>query len=280
MAHPVDLLVDGRFLLDEGIGARHIGFGLVVIVIADEIFHRIVGEKAFELAVKLRRQRLVGRENEGGALGAGNHLRHGEGFARTGDAEQHLIAVLRLNTRHEFFDGSRLVASGFVIGHEGEGFAAFGFIGADGTVRGPFFLVAELRITQFQQFFQRIQRGGRTRPAFFETGIGLLLVAVAFDIALTHLARLFGQHRLARQVLVAATADIEGGDRFARVELRLRNFRKPPHGGIAALVVLLLPVQGGIEQGRQMRSQFFQFRLGGLRAFALGSRFRGFDHEQ
>ena len=50
--------------------------------------------------------------------------------------------------------------------------------------------------------------------------------------------------------------------------------------GIAALVVLLLPVQGRIQQGRQMRSQFFQFRLGGLRAFALGSRFRGFDHEQ
>ena len=68
MPHAVDLLVDRRFFLDKRIGARHIGFGLVVVVIGDKIFHRVVGEEALELAIELRRQRLVRRQNNGGAL--------------------------------------------------------------------------------------------------------------------------------------------------------------------------------------------------------------------
>ena len=56
VAHAVDLLVDRGILLDVGVGARDIGFRLVVIVIGDEIFHRVVGEEILELAVKLRGQ--------------------------------------------------------------------------------------------------------------------------------------------------------------------------------------------------------------------------------
>ena len=51
VAHAVDGLVDLRFLFDIGIAARHIGLGLVVIVIADEIFHRIFGKEALEFPV-------------------------------------------------------------------------------------------------------------------------------------------------------------------------------------------------------------------------------------
>ena len=43
VAHPVDLLVDRALLLDIGVGSRHIGFGLVVIVIGNGILDRIVG---------------------------------------------------------------------------------------------------------------------------------------------------------------------------------------------------------------------------------------------
>ena len=68
MAHAVDLLVDRGFLLDIGVGARHIGFRLVVIVIGDEIFDRVVGEEAPELAIELGGKRLVGREHQGRAL--------------------------------------------------------------------------------------------------------------------------------------------------------------------------------------------------------------------
>ncbi len=94
VAHAVDLLVDRAFLLDEGVRARHVGFGLVVVVIGDEILDRVVGEERLELAVELRRQRLVGREDEGRALRLLDHLGHGEGLARAGDAEQHLVALV------------------------------------------------------------------------------------------------------------------------------------------------------------------------------------------
>ena len=45
MAHAVDLLVDRGFFLDIGVGARNIGFGLVVVVIGDEILDRVVGKE-------------------------------------------------------------------------------------------------------------------------------------------------------------------------------------------------------------------------------------------
>ena len=90
VAHAVDLLVDGGVLLDVGVGPRHIGLGLVVVVVADKILDRVVGEETLELAIELRGQRLVRRQDEGGALRGLDHLGHGVGLAGAGDAEQHL----------------------------------------------------------------------------------------------------------------------------------------------------------------------------------------------
>jgi hypothetical protein len=45
VAHPVDRLVDVGLLLDIGVRARHIGFGLVIVVIGDEILDRILRKK-------------------------------------------------------------------------------------------------------------------------------------------------------------------------------------------------------------------------------------------
>ena len=45
VAHAVDLLVDRRFLLDVGVGARDVGLGLVVVVVGDEILDRVVREE-------------------------------------------------------------------------------------------------------------------------------------------------------------------------------------------------------------------------------------------
>ena len=69
MAHAVDLLVDGRFLLDVGVGARDVGLGLVVVVVGDEVLDGVVGEEALHLAVELGGERLVGGEDQGGAVG-------------------------------------------------------------------------------------------------------------------------------------------------------------------------------------------------------------------
>jgi hypothetical protein len=51
---------------------RHIGFGLVVVVVADEVLDRVVGEQRLELAVELGGQRLVVGQDQRGALGAGD----------------------------------------------------------------------------------------------------------------------------------------------------------------------------------------------------------------
>ena len=60
-AHLLDVLVDRGVLLDVGVGGRHVGLGLVVVVVGDEVLHRVVREELLELAVELRRQGLVVR---------------------------------------------------------------------------------------------------------------------------------------------------------------------------------------------------------------------------
>ena len=135
VAHAVDLLVHRRFLLDVGVGARHVGFGLVVVVVGDEVLDRVVGEEAPELAVELGRQRLVGGEHQGGALRAGNHLGGGVGLARAGDAQQHLVALVLLDAGHQLGDGGGLVALGLVLRHQREGDAALGLLGPRRAVR-------------------------------------------------------------------------------------------------------------------------------------------------
>ena len=117
MAHPVDLLVDARFLLDIGVRARHIGLGLVIVVVADEIFDRVVREEALHLAVELGRQRLVRRQDQRRALHVLDDMGHGEGLARAGDAEQDLAALAAAHAFGQFGDGLGLVAGRPEIGH-------------------------------------------------------------------------------------------------------------------------------------------------------------------
>ena len=91
-AHLLDVLVDRAVLLDEEIALRHVGLGLVVVVVADEVLDRVLREELAELAVELRRQRLVRREDDRRPADLGDHVGHREGLARAGDAEQRLEA--------------------------------------------------------------------------------------------------------------------------------------------------------------------------------------------
>ena len=115
MAHPVDLLVYRGVLLDIGVAARHIGLGLVVVVIGDEVLDRVVREETPHFAVELGGKRLVGRQDQGGARDLPDDVRHGEGLARAGDPEQHLFAVPVVDSRDELGDRLRLVARGLEV---------------------------------------------------------------------------------------------------------------------------------------------------------------------
>ena len=117
-AELVELLVDGGFLLDEEVAGGDVGFGLVVVVVGDEVLDGVGGEEGFELVVELGGEGLVVREDEGGALDLLDDLGHGEGFAGAGDAEQDLILLAGGEAGDEFGDGAGLVALGLVGGGE------------------------------------------------------------------------------------------------------------------------------------------------------------------
>ena len=108
-AHAIDLVVDGRFLLDVRVGRRDVGLGLVEVVVADEVLDRVVREEAAELLVQLGGQRLVVRHHQGRAVHPGDGLGHRERLARAGDAEQHLVLIAALEPVDELVDGAGLV---------------------------------------------------------------------------------------------------------------------------------------------------------------------------
>ena len=161
--HAVDLFVDRGILLDIGVGARDIGFRLVVVVVADEILDSVVGKETSELAVELRRQRLVGRENQRRALRLFDHFRHGEGLARAGDAEQHLVAVVAADAFDQIGNRLRLVALRFEIGFDDQAPAALAFLRPLRPVRHPDFagavVLAEFRPAFAQQLVERLLAG-------------------------------------------------------------------------------------------------------------------------
>ena len=64
----LDLGVDRRVLLDEGVGLRDVRLGLVVVVVADEVLDRVVRHELAELVRQLRREGLVVGEHERRAL--------------------------------------------------------------------------------------------------------------------------------------------------------------------------------------------------------------------
>ena len=165
VAHAVDLLVDRRFLLDIGVGARDVGLRLVIVVVGDEVLDRVVGEEALELAVELRRQRLVGGEDQRRALRRLDHLGHGEGLARAGDAEQHLVALVSDDSLDQFVDRVRLVALGLEFRGDLEPPTAFRLVRPRRPVRRPRRPVADVGVAEFEQRLQRFGRRGRAGQA-------------------------------------------------------------------------------------------------------------------
>ena len=65
--------------------------------------------------IELGGECFVVGQNQGGASGLFDDLRHGEGLAGAGDAEQHLMLFAVQDAAEELIDGRSLVATRTVV---------------------------------------------------------------------------------------------------------------------------------------------------------------------
>ncbi len=118
MSQAVDLLVDGRVLLDVGVGLGDVSFWLVVVVVGDEVVDGVVGEELLELVVQLGGEGFIVSDDQGGFLHVLDHVSYGECLPRSGRPEQRLVPKSLEHTLGKLRDGLGLVALGAERGHE------------------------------------------------------------------------------------------------------------------------------------------------------------------
>ena len=116
MAQLVDLVVDGGVLLNIRVSRWNVGLRLVVIIIGNEIFNGVFGKEFLELRAELGGQRLVVGQHKGRPVDARDDVGHGEGLARTGDAQQRLVMVAAQKPLDQSVDGLRLIAGRLIFG--------------------------------------------------------------------------------------------------------------------------------------------------------------------
>jgi len=109
-AHLLDMAVDGGVLLNVGVGGRHIGLGLVVVVVRHEILHPVARKEIPKFPVELRRQRLVGRQHQRRPLLAGHHAGQGIGLARAGHSKKSLPGKSKVQPFAKRLHGPGLIA--------------------------------------------------------------------------------------------------------------------------------------------------------------------------
>ena len=119
-AEAVDVLVDARIFFDVDVALRDVGFGLVVVVVADEVTDGVLGEELLHFFVELGGEGLVVRDDERGLVQGRDDVRGRERLAGPGRAEEHLHRLSGGEALAQFADRLRLVAGRGVIGDEFE----------------------------------------------------------------------------------------------------------------------------------------------------------------
>ena len=109
-AQAFEIVVHGGVFFDVSIRRGNVGFGLIIVVVADEIFDGVFGEKMFELGVKLCGERFVVRNDERRTLQSRDDVCHRERFPRAGNAEQRLPTISRAHAALEQINRLRLIA--------------------------------------------------------------------------------------------------------------------------------------------------------------------------
>ena len=84
------MFINRGIFFNEKIAARHIGFGLIIVVVRNEVLDRVIRKEFPHFGIKLRGQRLIGRHDERGHALPCDDIGHRKGFARTGHAQERL----------------------------------------------------------------------------------------------------------------------------------------------------------------------------------------------
>ena len=126
----IELVVDGGFFFDVDVAGGHVGFGLVIVVVADKILDGVGGEKRLEFVIELGREGFVMRQHQRGPAGFFHDLGHGVGFAGACDSEQDLMFFAIENAAEELIDGGSLVAARAIVDRQMETPYAFRITGA------------------------------------------------------------------------------------------------------------------------------------------------------
>ena len=138
-AHLLDVLVDGRVLLDVSVRGGDVGLRLVIVIVGDEVLHGVAREEVAHLAVELGGQGFVGRQDQGRTLQFLDDVGDGEGLARAGHPQQGQARLAIPQPLHQATDGRRLIAGGAEGGDQFEGLvggAVHGGSQEDRRVRG------------------------------------------------------------------------------------------------------------------------------------------------
>jgi hypothetical protein len=111
VAQSLNFLVRTGVFFDIQVRAGDVGFGLVVVVVRDEVLDRVIRKECAELLAKLGGEGLVVGKNQRGALGFCDDARHRIRFSRSGGAEKGLESVPGFEAIDEAGNRGGLVAA-------------------------------------------------------------------------------------------------------------------------------------------------------------------------
>ena len=177
-AQLIQFVVDGGFLFDVGVGSRYVGFGLVIIVVADEIFDCILRKEIAKFMEELGGQRFVVREHQGRPAHLLDDLGHGESLARAGHSQQHLMLFATLHAVHQFPNGLGLVAARLVIAGEMKIVEVHGYRKAQRRIRAGAQMKNYTAARVDAAPGRLLVRLGRVRRQEFDSGVRLDVAGV------------------------------------------------------------------------------------------------------
>ena len=128
VAEPFHIVIDGGVFFYVGVGLGDVGLGLVVVVVADEVFDRVIGEELAKLVGELGGQGFIGRHDEGGALDLFDEPSRGGGFTGAGGPKENDVAFAPVDALGEFGNGGGLVAGGLVVADDFEPAGGAGYV--------------------------------------------------------------------------------------------------------------------------------------------------------